>query len=433
MKKNIKFLFPLLLLLSVIILSRDQTHAKVSIGDEAKFYWHAKNITKGFYTDANNPLLVEGPGYPLYLSLWAAFDIPYVWIRSSHIFLLFFTAWYLFIILHRYLKRTPALWLTYFFGLYPPMMRWANLMYAESLTLLLIVGFSYHFIKWYNKEGKFKSHFIFAAFFLGYLALTKIIFAYVIVTTLIALLIFRLSPKITKAYQLKRMVILFSIALLVVCPYVLHTYQLTNKYFYLGTHGGSVLYFRSTPFDNEYGNWFSEWHVLKDIGPEMRKGVMANTDKLRKNHESFLSSIDSLPWIEKDSAFKAKAIMNIREHPEKYFFENTAATISRMFFHFPFSYRMQNMATLGYLIPNMFIVVLATFGIYPAVIRRKIIPKELIILLLLSFIYFGGHTLLDGRGRFFIPIVPIWIMFFSFVYFRILKINIRDKLTSATN
>jgi len=52
----------------------------------------------------------------------------------------------------------------------------------------------------------------------------------------------------------------------------------------------------------------------------------------------------------------------------------------------------------------------------------------LIFLLLLSFIYLGGHSLLDGRGRYLIPVVPIWIIFFSFIYFRILQIRIKDSI-----
>jgi CHASE2 domain-containing sensor protein len=75
----------------------------------------------------------------------------------------------------------------------------------------------------------------------------------------------------------------------------------------------------------------------------------------------------------------------------------------------------------------MFIIVLGVLGIYPAVIRRKMLPKELIILLFFILVYLGGHTLLGGRGRFFIPAVPILLVFFSFVYFQILQIRIREE------
>ena len=133
-----------------------------------------------------------------------------------------------------------------------------------------------------------------------------------------------------------------------------------------------------------------------------------------------------MSWVARDSVLKAKAMQNIREHPDK-FARNTIANFSRILFHFPFSYRMESLSTLGYLVPNMFIIVLTVLGIYPAVARRKLIPKELIILLFFMLIYLGGHTLLGGRGRFFIPMVPILMIFFSFVYFKILQIRFRPE------
>lgn len=418
-------LLPILLLLSMAILTRSDTYSDTLIADESKFYEHAENITQGYYTESENPNFTEGPGYPLYLSLSAALNLPYYATRASHIVLLFLAYCYFYLILKRYIKRRPALILTYLFALYPPMLRWANLMYAESLMLLMLLGFCYHFILWYHKEGKYKRHFLLSILFLGYLALTKIIFAYVIIVALLASLLFLIFPRISKKYRLKRTVLIFAGALVFFSPYVAYSYHITDKFFYLGMHGGRILYFRATPFENEFGNSFNKEKVLKNKSPEGREGVTVNMDALQQNHGALFTSIDSLSYIETDSVLKAKAIENMKKHPGKYL-KNTVANLSRIFFHFPFSYRIQNLETLGYLIPNMFIVVLALLGIYPAFIRRKTIPKELLILLFLSLIYLGGHTLLGGRGRFLIPVVPIWMAFFAFIYLKVLQIRIRD-------
>ncbi|MEX0290845.1 MAG: glycosyltransferase family 39 protein [Flavobacteriaceae bacterium] len=423
--KSLLPLLPILLILSVAILSRSDTFSERLIADESKFYEHAENITRGFYTDANNPNFKEGPGYPLYLSISAALNIPYPLTRASHIVLLFIAYCYFFFILKRYLRKKWALGLTYLFVLYPPMLRWANLMYAESLMLLLLLAFCYHFILWYHKEGKYKWHFFLSAFCLGFLALTKIIFAYVIIAVLLFTTLLLIFPKIVRKYQLKRTILIFAGALVFFSPYVVYGYQVTEKFFYLGMHGGRILYFRATPFENEFGNSFSRNKILSDAETESRKSVSVNTDLLRQNHREVFASIDSLSWMEKDSVLKVRAVENMKEHPSKYL-KNTVANVSRIFFHFPFSYRIQNLETLGYLVPNIFIVVLAVLGIYPALIRRKQIPKELIILLLVSLIYLGGHTLLGGRGRFLIPVVPLWLIFFSYIYLRILHIRIRE-------
>jgi len=418
-------LLPILLLLSVAVLTRSDTYSETLIADEAKFYTHAENITRGFYSDLENPIFKEGPGYPLYLTLSVIANLPYSVARSSNIILLFIAICYFYMILRRYISRRPAIILTYLFSLYPPMLRWANLLYAESFMLLLLLGFCYHFIRCFHKEGKYKMHFFLSMLFLGLLALTKIIFAYVTIVALIGALLFILIPKIDKKFQLRKTVLIFIGALVFFSPYVAYSYHITDKFFYLGMHGGIILYFRSTPFEHEFGNSFNRGHILKNKGPVLRRDVTVNTDVLKQNHRELFVSIDSLSWIEKDSVFKVKAIENMKKYPKKYL-ENTIANVSRIFFHFPFSYRIQNMETLGYLIPNIFIVVLAVLGIYPAIIRHKMIPQELLILLFLSLIYLGGHTLLGGRGRFLIPVVPIWIIFFSFIYFKILQVKLRD-------
>lgn len=430
-KSSFLAIIPLFILLCIVIISRPSTHSTNVIGDESQFYKHAYNITQGYYVDTVNPNILDGPGYPIYLSIPIALDIPFVLIRASNIILLSFAAFYLLLILRRYIPKKPAIALAYLFGLYPPLLRWANLMYAESLMLLLLIAFSYHFIKWYNKEGNHKTHLLLAMFLLGYLALTKIIFAYVIIVFLIITLLIRIFPKVSKTYNSKGLTLIMVGALAVFSPYDIHNYKLTGKFFYLGTHGGITLYSRSTPFEGEFGNWLSERYVLKGDVPTGRDRVMANMDQLKKNHYKLFKSIDSLSWIKKDSVLSGKAIDNMKKHPGKYM-KNTIANISRIFFHFPFSYRMQNLDTLGYLLPNIFIFVLALFGIYPALVRFKTIPPELKILMLFSLIYLGGQILLDGRGRYLIPLVPIWILFYSFVYFRILniKINSLEKIKS---
>lgn len=430
-KSSFLAIIPLFILLCIAIISRPSTHSETVIGDESQFYKHAHNITQGYYIDSVDPNILDGPGYPIYLSLPIALDTPFVLIRASNIILLSFAAFYFLLILRRYIPKKPAIVLTYLFGLYPPLLRWTNLMYAEPLMLLLLIGFSYHLIKWYKKEGNHKIHLLLAILLLGYLALTKIIFAYVIIVFLIITLLVRVFPKASKSYNLKGLTLIMVGALAVFSPYVIHNYKLTGKFFYLGTHGGITLYSRSTPFEGEFGNWLSERYVLKGDVPTGRDGVMANMDQLKKNHYKLFKSIDSLSWIEKDSVLAAKAVDNMKKHPSKYV-KNTIANISRIFFHFPFSYRMQNLDTLGYLLPNIFIVVLALLGIYPALARFKTIPPELKILMLFSLIYLGGHILLDGRGRYLIPIVPIWILFYAFIYFRILhiKINNSEKIQS---
>ncbi len=421
--KNINYLLPILLIYSLAIFCRSSTYEKRLIADESKFYHYAINITKGFYYQADNPLIKEGPGYPLILAATAYFEWPYYVSRSLNVLFLTIASLYLFLILSRYLDLKPAIGLTYAYTLYPPILRWANLMYAESLALLLLVGFCFHFISWFEEESRRSKHFVAASFYLGFLALVKIIFAYVIIAVLGSILLLILWPKVRSEFQLRKTILVFVGALAILTPYVIYNYYHTGKVFYLGTHGGLILYHRSSPYPNEFGNSFSEEKILRGVGPRNRSDVNVNISTLRENHLALFQDMEGLTWMQKDSVLKAEARKNISEYPFKYF-NNTVANISRILFHFPFSYRIQNLETLGYLLPNMFIIVLAVLGIYPAYRGRSRIPRALFVLILFCITYFLGHALLGGRGRFFIPCVPILIIFFSFVYFRILRIEI---------
>lgn len=420
-----KFKILLFTIFCVTTLFRNSTYTESTIADESHFYHYAENIIQGFYADPVNPNLLDGPGYPLFLAVPLALGLPLFALRLLNIFFLFFASCYLLKVLQAYISPKLALTLTFIFALYPPTLRWANLLYSEPFMLFLLLGFAFHFISWYRTEQNSKKHFILSILFLGYLALTKIIFSYVIVAFLAMILLVRVFPKLSEAYKLKKVTLIIIGSLALFSPYVIYTYSLTGKFFYLGTHGGITLYSRATPFENEYGNWLSERYILNADVPTGRGNVMANMEQLKENHGKLFERIDSLTWIEKDSILKEEAIENMKKHPKKYL-KNTVANISRIFFHFPFSYRMQNLDTLGYLIPNIFIAVLAILGIYPAIARFRKIPKELVILFLISLIYLGGHTLLDGRGRYLIPVVPIWLIFYSFVYTRVLSIKFKD-------
>ncbi len=50
-------------------------------------------------------------------------------------------------------------------------------------------------------------------------------------------------------------------ALIWCVPYLLMTYSLTGKPFYWGSSGGLSLYWMSTPYDTEMGDWFSKIDV----------------------------------------------------------------------------------------------------------------------------------------------------------------------------
>jgi len=188
----------------------------------------------------------------------------------------------------------------------------------------------------------------------------------------------------------------------------------SGKFFYWGSSGGMSLYWMSTSYSaDELGSWFSadDVNVFPQLAP----------------HREFFAQINGLSELARDDAYKRKAIENI-SHDPKIFVVNWAANIGRLVFQYPFSLINQKLSTYFYLLPNMFLVVAFIFGLYPAFIRRRAIPFEITALLLFGAITFGGASLLSAFNRQFHPVVPVLILWNAFIYFRILKIELRSNL-----
>jgi hypothetical protein len=151
--------------------------------------------------------------------------------------------------------------------------------------------------------------------------------------------------------------------------------------------------------------------------------VYRNLSTLSKNHREVYLEFEHLTYMERDSAFKSIAIENMNTHPDAYI-KNTAANIGRLLFHYPFSYREQNLNAYGYMIPNMFIIVVWLLSLYPAFLRRKKLPFELNAMIIFTLIYACGIVVADGRGRNFIIMAPSLVLFSAYIYTNILKITL---------
>lgn len=253
-------------------------------------------------------------------------------------------------------------------------------------------------------------HLLAASVYLGYLALTKVFFGYVILAGLLSFLVFFIWRRTARE---KKTIYVYLMALILCIPYLFYTYSLTGKVFYWGTSGGLSLYWMSTSYNtNEYGSWFPPKKV-KEI-PELTP------------HRDFYDKISNFSEVARDDAFKKQAIENITRYPLKYLV-NWVANIGRLLFSYPFSFTSQKLSTYFYIVPNMFIVVLFILSVYPAILRRRFIPYEIYALLLFNFIAFGGTSLLSAYDRQFRPLVPVLFLWLSFVYVRILKIEVRSE------
>jgi hypothetical protein len=348
-----------------------------------------------------------GPGYPLLLAPFALFGWPWLAAKLLNALFLSGAIAYAGALVYRYTPGSTWLAVMLSLGLYPPLMRSLPSLNPESLTVLLVCGFMFHFCALFQQTRRFRLHLFATSIYLAYLALTKIFFGYVIAAMLVFLLVSRLWQR---THGVRTASKVFLLGLLWCVPYLLYMYSVTGKVFYWGTSGGMSLYWMSTPYPGEYGSWYSSDQVKER--PELAP------------HREFFATLEGLSDVERDDAFKKRAFDNIAHHPKE-FARNWAANVGRMLFSYPFSFAAQSLTTYFYLAPNMFLVVLFLMSLIPAALRPRAVPFELWFLLAFSLIALAGSTLVSGYDRQFRPLVPILCVWVAFVAVRVLRIDLR--------
>lgn len=392
-------------------------------GDEPRYLRYAHNLTQGYYAEGEDPEFLSGPGYPLFLAPFVALDLPLIVPKLANALLLVGALWFFFLTLRPYLTDKQALWAMILLGLHPLTFKWSSVLFSESFALFLNMGFILAFTRSVHTHKT--RDILLAALSLGMLILTKVIFAYVVLGTggvaLVSWLIFRWKVS-------QRMALIAAGAFVVCLPYLAHTYAVTGKFFYWSTSGGEILYYHASPFPDELGSWFVARTIFhpETVAPD--EGY--RMEELAAHHLPFYKT---LPFNSPDSAtctfsrdqrFKAQAMVYIREHPEK-FLRNSAASLMRLFFETPNSHTPQNLGTAKYLLPNMFLVVLAVLLAFPAIRAYRQVPLEIWALITYLLMFIGGISLLNGNTRHLIPNIPIFVLFISFGFCRLLEIRIR--------
>ena len=375
--------------------------------DEIRYVNFATNLSHGYYSPPGEINLKNGPGYPIILAPFALLSIPWKFARILNALFLWLALGYFFRTLKYYIPNRAAFIATTLFGLYPPFLRYLPLLITEILTVFLVCGFAYHFATAFREKAKSRFHWLVAAIYLTYLALTKVFFGYVIASLVFVFLILYLFAK-SKQYRLSLSA--YSLALLLCTPYLAYTFTLTGHFFYWGSVGGMSLYWMSSPYDGDLGDWHSADKVKK-------------VPELSRHHGQFFRSLEALTQPEKDNAFKRQALHNIVSRPAK-FVKNWIANLGRLFFNYPYSYTPQKLDTYVYFLPNAVLMVLLALSLYPGWRARRKIPDEILSMLLFAFIGLAGLSLLSAYARFLLPFIPILVLWLCYAGFNLVKIEV---------
>lgn len=357
------------------------------VADELRYVRFACELCQGGYALEDDDYLWNGPGFPLVIAAWMAAGVPPAWARVANAGFLFAGV---VLFAHLMALHVPRRWAAgagWAMGLHWPLFPSLGRLMTESLALCLVCGWL--LAATLALRDRRPAATISAGFLLGWLALTKVFFGYVLLAGFLAyVLLLAIRPR---SAAVRRMAVIYLMALVTTVPYLAYTYYLTGKVFYWSNSGGLSLYWMSTPYREEWGDWFHPRDVRQR--PELAR------------HRPFFESIADHSPVAKDEAYRRQAMMNIRSHPKK-FVTNVLANVSRMWFSFPYSYTPQKLRTLFYVLPNS--VLLSGLGVSAVIFvaRKPPAAREIHFVIVFMCLTLSGSSLLSAYARMLDPLVP---------------------------
>jgi len=257
--KEIKGYSPFILFLPFLVLYVFYVlrfHTDAMEGDESRYIQFAQNLLQGFYSPAYPKIdLINGPGYPILLVPFVALKLPLISTTLFNAVLHYLSIVWLYkciLLITDSVRKSlivAVCWGCYFLA-------WQEMpcTLTETFTLFLISLFSFLLLRIFKEQHKPVPYhqLILAGFTLGFLILTKVIFAYVVVFLLLITAVLYFINKIAACKYLLSVTVA---AMITITPYVMYTYHITGKVFYLSSEGGKVLYWMTSPNENEYGDW----------------------------------------------------------------------------------------------------------------------------------------------------------------------------------
>lgn len=366
------------------------------VGDETRYLQYVDNLMHGYYSPPfPDVFLWNGPGYPFFLYPFRYLGVSLLGLRILNSVLLYFS-----LILSyqsfRYfssVKRARAI--TLIMGLYLPVFQSIPYILTECLSWFLITLFCWLVIKAFRKESFSWHYILLSALTLATLAMTRVIFGYVILAMILISLGLLLWPSRRKLAV--RAVLIFSFSMLLCTPWLGYTERMTGKTFYWSDSGGMSLYTMSSPLASDDGRWKNRWQLSR-----------------HPYHRDFITIVGRYKPLERDEAFRKMAIQNIKEHPAKYV-SNWFMNIGRLFFGLPpgLTILFRNIPVIVYNLFFFFAIIILILKSASAFFRLEVVFQ---VLLLFFIVYLAGSSLLSVYNRMFYITAPFWFILFLRLY-----------------
>jgi 4-amino-4-deoxy-L-arabinose transferase-like glycosyltransferase len=393
-------------------------------GDENRYLMFGGNLVHGFYSPSTHNIDIgEGPGYPILLMPLLASRLPLVCITLVNAVLYYLSIILLFKALQKIVSFPIVLICSLFWACYYNSYENMILIHPETFTAFLISLLVFSLMMAFDpvKTKKTNVYVYFSGFIFGYIVLTKVIFGYVLACMFIGLGLLWIMNRKNENYR--KAITILLIAFTTTAPYLIYTYHLTDKIFYWSTSGGNNLYWMSTPFEGEYGDWMPNPKSVSSASHIDDHRIVGYENYIEANHgKDFREIYKFNNAVERDDAFKRIAVNNIKSHPVKYI-KNCISNIGRMLFNNPYSYTLQKNSTLLRLPLNGVLVVLTIFCALPTFFNWRNLNFPIQFMLFMALIYFGGSIFVSGETRMFTQIVPILLFWIGLVIQKTIKIN----------
>jgi hypothetical protein len=374
-------------------------------GDEPEYLNLAGNITNGFYRERSGdgpldmclpgwqtPDLWYGPGFPAFLAPLVGLGLPVGAIRFVGPLLLFAAV----LLFHRLLLASvrPGLALggALAFGLFVPFYRYLPFLHSEFLALVLVllamIGTT-HLVRSGNRAALVGTSLSLAA-----LALTRVAFGWVVSVLFVIWLALWIARRTASS---RRLALAHGLALLVCVPWLVHTFTVTDRPFNWGTSGSLSLYWMSSPFPGEHG----DWHCASDV----------HTQSWLAPHRPFFVAHRGDSPEAQNRALEERALEQIRESPGAYA-GNLLANASRIFLNVPYGNRSLDLRAVVFLVPGAALLASLALALPLLARRRGSLPAETTAFALLAAVSLAIHLPLAAYVRMLIPILPplLWLV-----------------------
>jgi len=389
-------------------------------GDQPRYLMYADNLMHGFYSPPELDLR-NGPGYPIVLIPFVALNLPFIAMTILNAVFHYLSIVFLYkalqlVVSHNTAFITSLFWACYYIGY-----QYMSAISYEPISIFLIAVLVLCLTRAFmlGDPKKMWRYVYLSGFVLGYLALTKVIFGYVIFVMLIWCGIAWIRNRAAVNYRKGALITL--IACIVTIPYLIYTANVTGRIFYWGT-GQENLYWMTTPYPDEYGDWKGDLtRNPVDLG---NYNVADAGDTLKANHHADYNSFYRYTGLARDDAFKRIAIHNIKTDPLKYG-KNIAYNLGRIFFHYPFSYATQRTKILLVFPLNGIVLTLILACLIPTVKNWRKIAYPVRFALIIAFLYLGENMLLSSEVRVLALVMPIILFWSAYILQRSLKISLK--------